>query len=388
MKQDAIHFWLLCSLLGVSAISFSMLQPLVPLFAHSLGGSTAVVGALVATTFLLPFLLAMPLGNLIDQWGPRGLITAGAAALAVAPLTVTLSPTFLVLFVSQALDGLAQVTLVVSAQALVGAYAGGANSERSFGWYTTFLSAGQFLGPLSIGFFVDAFTYRGGFAVAGALGAVVAIGSRWLAVGEAPPSSKGPSRALVRFGDVAELVTPRAIVAILVSFVVLLSLGAYTALLPVYLARFAYSATVIGVLVSLRPLTGLILRPLLPNILDALGGRTVAIAAIGASIGVGMGLIAIGHAAAILILASIIIGGGWAISQPLSMAMTVEATPQRRRGLGLGLRLAASRAAQFVSPLIFGLVAQVSTFDTAFAASAVLAVALSLVVAGLHARFA
>ncbi len=350
--------------------SKTMLEPLVPLLGLSLGSSTAIIGALVSSAFLLPLLVAIPMGNLVDQWGPRGLIAVGAAGLALAPALVAIAPSLAMLFAAQVLVGLAHLAIVVSAQALVGALSDRDGRESGFGWFTTFASGGQFVGPLLAGVLVDATSFRVAFAVAGIGGAVVAAASRGLAPHTATGGARRASQAWVSRRDLADVSNRGVAVAVLLSFGVLLAMGAFTALLPVHLERMAFSATAIGFVLSLRPLTALVLRPLLPRVVRWLGGRARAMALISAAVAVGMALLAVATRGYAFALASMAVGSGSALSQPLSMAMTVERVSGERLGLALGLRLSANRLAQFASPLIFGLLAQVGSFGLAFASSA------------------
>jgi MFS family permease len=386
MTSRTRQFWLLCGLTAVAMASKSMLEPLVPLLGLSLGSSTALIGALVSSAFLLPLLLAIPMGNLVDQWGPRGLIAVGAVGLALAPALVAAVPGLAMLFLAQVLVGLAHLAIVVSAQALVGAYGGEGGRESGFAWFTSFASAGQFAGPLLAGLLVDASTFRIAFAVAGLGGAVVAVGARWLTADATPARGRRASQAWVRRRDLADVSTRGVAVAVLLSFGVLLAMGAFTALLPVYLERLAFSATAIGFFLSLRPLTAIVLRPLLPHLVRWLGGRSRAMALVSAAVALGMGTIALASGGLAFALASMAVGSGSALSQPLSMAMTVEQVRDDRIGLALGLRLSANRLAQFASPLIFGLLAQIGSFALAFASSAAAVAAIGTWVVLLYRR--
>jgi len=364
----------------------SMIVPLVPLFSVSLGASKMLVGFLVAMSNVLPLMFAMSIGKLVDRWGSRGLITAGSLGLSLAPILVVLSPGLGTLAITQVLVGLCHLTLVVAAQSLVASLGGGKLRERNFGWYTTFISAGQLVGPLLAGVLVDSFGYQAAFSVAGALPlASVAVShllprTRPVLVSRIERSGSRPqSRAL--FGN------PGMRMALASSCGILFATSAYQAFVPVYLDMLAFSATSIGVVLSLRAFAAMSVRPLMPFIVVFLGGRSRALLVTLLLVSLGFGATGFAQSWTALIITSTLIGFGWGISQPLSVVSVVEHVKEHERGFALGLRLTGNRASQILSPLLLGLVAQRVGFGAMFFTGSIALVAFSLLIVRLKPSF-
>lgn len=251
----------------------AMLAPLVPLFGLELGASPATIGLLVSLAFVFPLFLAMPVGALVDRWGSRGLITIGSVGLGLAPLAVAVWPSLLMLALVQVIAGLAHLLLVVAAQSHIASLGtNGRDRERNFGWYATFLSGGQLVGPLLAGVIADTLSYQLAFAVAGGASLATVLMSRLLLMTR-PVVSKGPLNLYGQPGQVRSLLSNEGVkMALVVSSGVLFAMSAHQAFLPLYLETLAYPVTVIGFLISLKALMGMVVRPCMSGIIYLLGG--------------------------------------------------------------------------------------------------------------------
>ncbi|HZC76255.1 MAG TPA: MFS transporter, partial [Ktedonobacterales bacterium] len=76
------------------------------LFALQLGASPLTIGALMSLFALLPMLLSVASGRLIDRVGPRRPLVAAFAALACGAALPFFFPSLLILFLSSTLLGL------------------------------------------------------------------------------------------------------------------------------------------------------------------------------------------------------------------------------------------------------------------------------------------
>ncbi|MEX2534543.1 MAG: MFS transporter [Trueperaceae bacterium] len=370
-------------LLGLTmALAFgskSMMEPLVPLYGLALGASPAMVGLLVSAAFLLPLFLAIPTGALVDRWGSRELITAAAAALAAAELAVMLVPGLLTLALAQVVIGLCQLTLAVAAQVFVATLDSGKSRETNFGWYTTFLSAGQLAGPLLAGVVADQVGYSAGFGLASVIAAAAALVSRFLVPGKQLQLVKESMGLWGGKGHLRAVLSKAGVqVAILLTFGILFGLSVFQTFFPVYLDELAYSATTIGVLISLRPLTAMLVRPFISSIVRIFGSHTRTAGATVLLVALGLATTSLVNSTATLVLASVLVGIGWGISQPFSMVMIVDHVRDAERGFALGIRLTGNRLAQFSSPLLFGLFAEFVSVRLTFVAAGILVVTLAV----------
>ncbi len=347
-----------------------MISLFVPLFAFELGASPAQIGLLISLGFVLPLFLAMPLGGLVDRRGSRGLITLSCVVTAVAPLLVWAWPSLIALGILRVVTGVTQLLLVVAAQRHIATLGRGPAAERSFGWFSTFQSAGQLLGPLIGGFLLDVLGAGPSFMVAGALAGVATIISRFIRRG-GDGGDTGRLRPYGSSGEIRGLLDNYGVrMAILLSCGVLFAQGVRQSFLPIYLEQLSFAATTIGLLISLRALVSMLVRPFMPAIVRGLGGRAPAAFTMVLLLAIGLGATAFIESFTPLAIAAMIVGIGSGITQPLSVVTITDYVPRNRLGFALGLRLTGNRLAQALSPLLIGFVAEYAGIPWAFIAAA------------------
>jgi MFS family permease len=359
----------------------AMLAPLVPLLGLELGASPAVVGLLVSLAFVFPLFLAMPTGALVDRVGSRGLITAGAVGLGLAPLAVTLWPNLAVLALAQVVAGLAHLVLVVAAQSHIASLGtSGREREKNFGWYTTFLSAGQLVGPLLAGVLADTVSYELAFGVAGTVSLAAVAMSRFLPASRLGASG-GPLGLYGQPGQVRSLLSNEGVkIALVVSSGVLFAMSAHAAFLPLYLESLAYPVTAIGFLISFKALMAMVVRPFMSGIIHLLGGRARTLLVMVLMVALGLGMTGFVTSVPALVMVAVLVGVGSGLSQPLSMVAVADHVEARERGFALGLRLTGNRVAQVVGPLLLGVVAEVAGFGLTFLVAGLALVGSSLLI--------
>lgn len=338
-------------------VGHTMTAPLAPLYSVALGASPAVIGAVIAAAFLFPLFLAVPVGSLVDRFGPRGMLLTGALLVGASPFLVPLFPGFASLGAVQVLGGLGQLLSVVAAQSMVAGLAGGRARERNFSWYSTFVSIGQLLGPLTAGFAVDLYGFEAAYALSGAIALLAVVLTARL--GRAPNPSASASTGFPTPVQMRRLLgRPGVQLSLLVSGTLMIPLLGYQSFLPAYLDLLAYPASAIGAIISLRALITIAVRPFMPAIIRLLGGRFLTLVVTTAMTAVG--LAGVFHAGSLLalVLVALFVGVGAAIAQPLTMVAVVEGVEPEQRGTAFGLRLSANRLLQVLGPLALGLMAQ------------------------------
>src|SRR5690606_910855 len=117
-------------------------RPLVPLLAQELGAGAARVGAVVAAYAVIPLVLAVPAGALVDRLGSRRLFVAGACGIVLGLGAIGLKPSIPVLFGAQALAGLSELLVIVAGQTYATSLSTGREREQHLGWYTDRKSVG------------------------------------------------------------------------------------------------------------------------------------------------------------------------------------------------------------------------------------------------------
>jgi len=276
------------------------------------------------------------------------------------------TPTFTGLLSTQIIIGLAHVVMVIAAQSVVAGLGRGRTLERYFGWYTMCLSGGQLTGPLLAGRMIDTLTMDWVFAVIGAIPAIALVSSYYF-IGNARRGHSTPS-SLLGYRAQASLLKKNVGVqmSIVVTVAALFALGAHAAFLPVYLETLTFSATLIGLLVSLRALSAMVVRPFMSRIIQGLGGRSKALIACVAAVAMGMMWTGMTNNVITLAVLAVLVGLGTGISQPLSMVILAEHVQPEQRSSALGMRLMGNRGAQVVAPLLLGLLAELAGYKLTF----------------------
>jgi MFS family permease len=362
--------------MSLSFVAQTMLLLVVPLFALTLGASPATIGLLVAAPFVGPMFFSIPMGRLVTMFGARRMMSAGAIGMALGPLAALLSPTLLGLLVMQLVIGTLQVVMGLAAQSTIATLGRGPRSESAFGWYSTIVSAGQMVGPISAGALLDTLGAPAVFATA----AFIPVLAWLLALAlQAPPGIGGSLRgAPLGYREQLQLlrVNPAVQVSMLLTTAVLFSFGSHAAFFPVYLESLSVSASLIGALLSIRALTSMLIRPFMAQVIAALGGRARTVLTTIGLMALGVGLTGLFNQIAVLALLAVIIGVAVGLAQPLSIVTITDHVGALERPSALGLRLSANQAAQVVGPLALGLVAESFGFPAMFAVGGVALLAM------------
>lgn len=364
-------FLVLCSGATLLFGAFFMIGPLAPLFSAELGAPPAAIGVVISAAFLFPFFLAIPVGSIVDGFGPKPMLLVGTSLLAAAPWLVVVAPSLGALIGLQVVAGLGQLIAVVAAQSVVASHGTGTARERNFGWYGTFVSAGQLAGPVLAGVLVDVVSFRVAFATAGVVAGLGAIAFLAVPIAPRPAARPRPRRAFVPPRELLALTRlPTVQVSLWVSATVMVVLIAHGSFLPAFLDELAVPASVIGVVLSARSLASIVVRPFMARAIAWFGGRFRAFLVTVACSAVGVTGIALGGNLAVLMAASLLLGLSIGISQPLTMVAVVEEVEPSGHGVAFGLRITVNRAAQFLAPLLLGMVAQAFGYAPMFLVAA------------------
>ncbi|MDW5377388.1 MFS transporter [Halomonas sp. HP20-15] len=383
-KPDAAairNLVLVCIGLTSVFVAQTMLLLAVPLRALEMGASPAMVGLVLSAPYLLPLMFAIPLGGIVTRVGAQKVTLLGACGMLAGPWLTLLIPGFAGLLATQLTIGMAHVVMVIAAQSIVASLGRGRQLERYFGWYTMCLSGGQLIGPLLAGRLVDTQPMASVFMVIGTI-PLIAVAASLLFVGDSRKGHAAP-RALLGYRAQASLLRDNIGVkmSLAVTVAVLFALGAHAAFLPVYLESIALSATAIGVLISLRALCAMLIRPFMPGVIQALGGRSRTMIASVAAVALGMMWTGSTGSVGLLAFYAVLVGLGSGISQPLSMVVLAEHVSTEQRSSALGMRLMGNRGAQVLAPLLLGFIAEWLGFALAFLlCGAILLCLLTLVI--------
>ncbi|WP_243788151.1 MFS transporter [Saccharopolyspora gloriosae] len=355
MKFDRRISVLLMHAVLTQVVTF-VLRPATTYRALELDVPASWLGVLSGSFALVPLVLALPAGHIVDRLGERRVMIAGGALLcASGACFLLLGDSVLGLVAGNVLLGTGHLCSVIGQQALVANMTSSARLDAAFGYYTFAASLGQAAGPLMIVVFGGAQAipdttpiFWGATALAAAL-LVCSFGitSGTPSSGSAPKGSPGV-RELLRL--------PGLIPALCTSCVVLAAVDLSLVYLPALGAEREIASGVVGGLLGLRAVASMVSRFFLGRSTRLLGRRRLLVLSLTAS-AVGLALTAAPVPIWALAVAVLVAGLGLGVGQPLTMSWLAESAPPGLRGRAMSLRLTGNRAGQVVLPGAVGLVA-------------------------------
>ena len=357
----------------------------VALAAVHLGLSPASIGLVLATFALVPMLLAVRGGQLIDRVGVRRPMLVGAGLCGLGALACAALPHPVVLALSAGLVGVGMMGFHLGMQHAAGEIGGHARRTANFNLLTMSFSISGLLGPPLVGLVIDTAGHRQAFALSAVL-----MGATWIAASRYPferhlPRQDAAPRAEPAGGDApaptsippdadaatAAVEAPRGGAAafsllgaprlrrlLLASLLASASWDVYQFVLPLHAGSIGLSASSVGLSIAAFSAGSLSVRLLLPRLLVHMHpARWMQVA---------LAVCVLAYAAApfagqlgTLVALSFLIGIGPGIAQPLLMAALHTASPPGRAGEAAGLRMTLLSAMQLAVPVGFGLAAGV-----------------------------
>ena len=368
---------------GASFAALSARGLTVPLYAHDLGASRFEVGALFSVSTLAAALLSLPSGILVDRFGTRSLLGLSFLLAAISQLATAATPSVLPLFIWQVVGGLAAGAQQAALFSAVTEATPGSRLGRSMGWLTFSMQAGFFLGPSIAGITLRWLDIRTDIAVTTALllfaipGALAASGTRQHA-GEGF-SLRAPLRALLR--------QPAFVPVTIGLIAVTLVWGTVGAFLPVFgKEALGLPSAEVGYLLALQAVVNGLSR--LP------GGRLVDRARrrwpiVFAGIIVwSAATVVLGHLTGFVGPAIVlVIGTPFMATAFVAIGVVfADLSSTSTRGVTMGMYGTILFVGLSSGPLIFGPVVQNAGYAAGFTACAVVAIALGVVMAAMHAE--
>jgi predicted MFS family arabinose efflux permease len=362
-------------ILAVFTLNFTrygMVFPLVPLLAHDLGASPAMIGAIVGAFGVLSFFLSIPIGGFTDRVGVKRALVLGVLCNIVSALLLVRAGHALTIMASQVAGGLGFQLHIVSSQAFIASLDSPLQRESEFGYLTFSAAFGQSLGPVLGGVMASRFGYHGAFL------AVLLVSTLGLMImgfrGPRGPRAPGPYSLRRDLRHAGTLLSNSAMLAVLAfTFVVMFTVSLRTSFLPVLLLQRGSSKALVGLLISLLAGTSTLIRLFIGRLLQRFS-RSAMLALAISTVALGIGLIPMLSSVFSVALALCTFGLGFGITQPLSMVMVADLTDPRHSGLSMGIRFMAITLANILGPVLLGVVVEGFGLNAPFYVSALLVI--------------
>lgn len=320
------------------------------LFVLHLGGSEFIVGVLMALFALLPMLLSVSAGRLVDRIGPRRPLLIAFGVLALGTGLPFAFPSMEILFVSTTLVGTSFMYVHIAMNSVFGAHGTPEQRAVNFSWLALGFSISNSIGPLVAGFAIDWLGHAQAM-LALAVFPAIALALVWLRrrplprPEEAPPGKRSGVFELLRIGEMRH--------TFIVSVLLAMGWDLYTFLIPLYGARIGLAAATIGVIMSTFALATFAVRLTMPLLVKRLRQWVVMSSALAVS-GAAYLLFPFVSSVPLLMTLSFVLGLGLGCAQPIIMSLLYEASPPGRQGEAVGLRTSLLNGSHTLIPLASG----------------------------------
>ncbi len=333
--------------------AFTSSRMTVSLYALKLQASPFTVGMLMSLYALLPMLLSVLAGRLIDRVGPRVPLLWGNGLLLCGVLLPFLFPGLATLFAAATIIGSGFMLSHMISNNLVGAFGKPEDRAANFSWLSLGYSVSGSLGPLISGFSIDWLGEQSAFAIMAAFAALALCVSFWRRadlVRHATPRLRPSNHSVM------DLVRNRNLRSVLiVSGMLSMGWDLFTFVMPIHCSNIGLSASTTGVIMGAFGAATFVVRLAMPTLSRRLKEWQVITAAFVVS-GTAYVLFPFVTSAALMMAIAFLLGLGLGCSQPMVMSLLYEASPAGRQGEVVGVRTTVLNISSTALPLVFGAV--------------------------------
>lgn len=158
----------------IDMIGFGIVIPILPTLVTESGGSTFLVGTIIASFSLFQFIFAPILGRFSDKYGRRPVLILSSILNSISYFLIFLFPQIWVLFVARMLAGIGSANISV-AQAYIADSSTAHERTRTLGTMGAVFGLGFVVGPLLGGIVSEMFSISAAFAVPAVLSLINAV---------------------------------------------------------------------------------------------------------------------------------------------------------------------------------------------------------------------
>jgi MFS family permease len=339
------------------AATINLSRPMVSYRALELGIPVHLLGVVAAAYVLVPLLLTVVIGRVVDRHGTLWIQLAGATLFVTGAVGLGLTQTLTGLILMSGLLGCGHIVVVVCMQTAIAAESDASSLDLRFARYTLAASFGAFIGPL-IGGAIAAVTHdHGARAPLLASGAIAAV-SFFTVLALRPPNSGRASMPSERVSWMRrrELFGRGSGGVLLVSFSVAAVMDTLVIYLPALGQERGWSIQAVSVLLAVYGIASMLSRFALDRMVVMFGRKRLLVAG---TVIAGAALVVVGSVPNIMAAYPAAAVGGYALGMcaPLTMAWLASETRTGTRGTVMSVRLAINRLGQLVLPATAGLVA-------------------------------
>ncbi len=374
-------------IVAVDVLGLTIMIPLLPFYAESMGASPAQVGWLIGIYAACQLVSGPFLGRWSDSTGRKPLLIVSQLGTCLGFIVTAFAPNLLVLFIARAIDGLTAGNLSL-AQAYISDVTKPEERAKAFGLIGIAFGLGFLVGPAVSGV-LSTIDYRLPIFAAAALSAASVL-TTWLLLPAVTPGGGGaaPARRLTLFEWRAYAIyfrEPRLSSKLWQFLLFSLGFSMFIAGMPLFVERRLtwdgrpFGPEQVGYVWALAGLFGVLWQgPALGRLVKAFGELRLNRAGFVGYVG-GYTILAFSTSVPWLVVATAVMSMG-SLVRPSLTSLITHAAPREEQGVVLGLMQSLNSGALIVGPLIAGYLIEhglLTTWGLAAAATAMLGLFLA-----------
>jgi DHA1 family tetracycline resistance protein-like MFS transporter len=369
----------------VDVLGLTIILPLLPFYAESMGATPRIVGLLVSVYAICQLIAGPPLGHLSDRVGRRPVLLVSQMGTFVGFLILAYAPSLWLVFLARIIDGLTAGNLTV-AQAYIADVTDAENRTRSFGLIGIAFGLGFLVGPGISGFLAQYGNTLPILAAAG-LSFTSILCTYFLLPSVVSHPHPELEEGLSTWGRLKESFGDKELSPLLWQFL------AFTFAFSTFFSGFAlfaerrfmhngspFGTKEVGYVFAFSGLIGVLIQGGgMGRLVKAFGENRLVKSGF-ATMAVGFVLLSGVHGIPYLLVAIGLLTFGSAILRPSLTALITMRAPRHRQGHVIGIMQVLMSMAQIVAPVIAGVLIQTQLLSTwAFAGSVFCAIGWGLI---------
>ena len=392
-EREEVPWRIQAAVYGVGLFSTSIYyigSVIIPLYVYTMNPSPLLFGLMFSVPHLLPLVLSIHGGAMMDRLGARQVMVAIAALGAVVPLLYPVAPTIWVLMLLQMLLGLSESLGWLGAQTMIGQYMQGRTVYA--GRLSAVIRISQLAAPPLAGIAWDLSGPWGAFILMSVWASGSIFCALWL---PALPPGKGEHdvsapRVQIRMRDLMPklsdyitafqlLRSPAVVLIVVLGAMMHVGNAMQGSFYVAWLTEMRITGTSIGLLSAAGAIGAALFSLLTTHLMRYMGGLWIALLSIWA----GLLLICITPLLGsyfLLQVAMFLRSGANGLAQPLIISLVLRGAGRSNQGKAVGLRGTANRIASIAAPLAMGVIAEIAGLEASFY---IVGVAISAIIAAI-----
>lgn len=377
-SRDEVPWRIQAAVYGIGLFSTSLFyigSVIIPLYAYTMNPSPLLFGLLFSLPHLLPLVLSIHGGAMMDKLGARRVMLVVTAVGAIVPLFYPLTPSIWALMILQMLLGLSESFGWLGAQTMIGQYMQGRTLYA--GRLSAIIRISQLAAPPLAGIAWDVWGPWGAFILMSvwASGAVLCV--LWLPA--RPPGEAGPHTAehdpvrardmLPRLSDYMTafqlLRSPAVVLIVVLGSLMHVGNTVQGSFYIAWLTEMGITGTAIGLLSPAGAIGAALFSLLTTYLMRYIGGLWIVLISIWAGI-VLICITPLLGSYVLLQIAMFLRSGANGLAQPLVITLVLRGAGTTNQGKAIGLRGSSNRVASIAAPLVMGLIAEVVGLEASF----------------------